>query len=236
MYSVASSGTWSTFRLDEEGQLMKEGTASNQQLRPEFVAPKYRGFAVTSITSFFVLLACIEASTNLHFTLLDLRFSVVLATQTFPLPSNLTIGPKNSFQVKLVTARQTEVVIRVSPSKVSGATSPRSTVFILPITVSRSSSIALAMGKASGAQVWPPKTKVILSQEDRARQGLLGRIEAAIKKGMPQKADAIFFTWVEGETARTGVQDKVMVDRPDSKFGRRPVHNAHQVSIREIDY
>lgn len=198
------------------------------------VTPKYHGFALTSITSSFVLFACIEGSTDLHFALWDIRFSIVLATQRFNLPPSLTTGPKTDFQVKVTVVTQTEIVVLVSPStKFDTLSSSRSAIFVFPVTIPKSSSIALAMGKVTDAPVWLRTTNAPSIREEGAQQEVLNRIQEAINNETPHNADNIFFTWVEKECAKTGVQEDTKVGRTNNidKPSWRPTHKASKVSV-----
>ncbi|GJJ07329.1 hypothetical protein Clacol_001530 [Clathrus columnatus] len=222
---LTARGTWRIFRLDERGHLMKEASSTlNLNM------PRSRGFTLTSITSSFVLIACVEGSSNLHLALWDIRYSVVLATQQFALPSNLITGLKTAPQINLVVATQTEVLVLVSPPTDSEAlSSSRSAIFVFPVNIPASSSIALAMGKALDAPVWLLNTKGPPIREEGRRQDLLNRIHDAINNGSPHEADSMFFTWVEEEIERDKAKEKAVADRPNNpaqaavnKITRRP--------------
>ncbi|KAH9179596.1 hypothetical protein EDB89DRAFT_1922170 [Lactarius sanguifluus] len=104
-------------------------------------------------SSFALICGGLVQSQDLVVLLWDLRYSVVLASHRFPIPTDLTVS-KADISLKLIPASNTQVLLLLSSRPQGKSSKSRSAVFVIPTTVPATSTIATAMGRASSSAKW----------------------------------------------------------------------------------
>ncbi|KAJ8087113.1 hypothetical protein PM082_005941 [Marasmius tenuissimus] len=209
---LSKSGSWSSYELKSmDNTLQAVPLADKLQLgNLSFLSSlKEAEVSIISLTSSHVLLAGFTGPTSnreIALLLWDLQFSVLLASRTIPIPSNIV---SDKLAITLVDAMSSSNVLLVlTPSvphperrKSSGNTSATSTVLVIPVVVPPSSSVANAMGRASAGIVWLTKDQSSEGpvQYDPGRRKVLSDMRSAMEKNRPQNANDAFFAWEKRE-------------------------------------
>lgn len=174
--------------------------------------------SLLSLGSSFVLLAGITRTPARDIVILlwDLQYSVVLSSHTLPIPSALTQADKKGLSLELVGAGTTQAILVLTPSnnplkgKSSDTTSSlRSTVLVVPFTTPLTSTIAGAMGRASGSAKWIFQDESLVSQPselDDSQISLLQTMRTTVDQNRPEGASTAFFEWVQNTRASQGKQ------------------------------
>ncbi|KAF8489106.1 hypothetical protein JB92DRAFT_3014323 [Gautieria morchelliformis] len=207
--------------------------------------------SVISVGSSFVLLAGISSDDPAELVLLlwDIQYSVVLATQRFPLPSTVGCSPKSPLILELVPVSRSQALLVLSPTiittstRTASAMASRSTVLVAPLTIPPASTISLSMGKACDTRRWlrnlHTSTQTMVSDEDGGRHRVMQSVRQALEQGRPDAAEAAFFSWVEQETSRLHRLRKVDTtsdgERRENRSDRGPVSKAHPKSQHRKD-
>jgi hypothetical protein len=168
-------------------QLSKSLTLANLSLLPGTSS-------VLASSSSHTLLAgtTTSASPELVLLLWDLQYSVVLSSYTIPLPSSLCSASQASHpQVTFVSATATQVALALSPNSSTPSKGTRSTVYIVPVSVPKTSTIANAIGRSSTAKPWIKNEDTSLSDTSSASSVLAG-MRSAIERNRPEAADNVF--------------------------------------------
>lgn len=179
--------------------------------------------SIVSVGSSHILLCGFPSGNNdLVLLLWDLRYSVVLASQTHPIPGSLGRTKKNPVEVKLVatTSQPSQAILVLSPRPASphlvngnsehsttSHTDPnaRSSVLVVPLTIPSSSKISNAMGRASASAKWIAQSSAgpdSASPHDGARAKLLRIMKTAMDQKRVDSTDEAFFNWVKQEESR----------------------------------
>lgn len=159
---------------------------------------------MVALTSSLVLLAASVTGRQqgIYLQLWDLRYGVMLASQTFHPPSLIDPIP----YIKLVAADEGQVLLTLSPSQSSRESqgSSRSAVYVVPVDQNIKSSLAMALGKFSATEEWlhPQKSKSQLATLDADMVSLVAAMQGAIRKKKPHQADEAFFSWVRKQNVR----------------------------------
>jgi hypothetical protein len=168
--------------------------------------------SILSLGSFHVLLAGISMSPTpeIVFLLWDLQYSVLLASNSLPIPSTLSYPKESSIRLSLVLANASHVLLMLTPASNSpGAksqsysSSSRSSVLVLPCTVPATSTISNAMGHVADGIRWLAKNSPLRSSPSEhgpAREKLLKTMRTAIEQNRPAAASKAFFEWEKSET------------------------------------
>jgi hypothetical protein len=142
-------------------------------------------------------------SSEISVLLWDMRYGVVLASQTIPIPSSLSPSIKAGIAISLLPADAGQVLLTLCPANVvttatSTSQSYRSTVYIIPVEPHLKSTIAGAIGKTSATSAWlAPNPKAEALPGDDSRSKLLIEMANYLRQNEPHKADEAFFTWVK---------------------------------------
>ena len=163
------------------------------------------GICLLSLGSSLVLLAAISGtpSSEISILLWDMRYGVVLASQTIQIPPSLAPSIKAGITISLLPADAGQVLLTLCPANTpttapSTSQSCRSTVYIIPVEPNLKSTIAGAIGKTSATSAWlapNPKTGTLPDDDPRAK--LLIEMANYLRRNEPHKADEAFFTWVK---------------------------------------
>ncbi|KAH8096702.1 hypothetical protein BXZ70DRAFT_331420 [Cristinia sonorae] len=228
---LSSSGSWHSFELrhsDDETVTASKSTSTNLAAFSFVPAPPstdspttQREVSIASVGSSHVLLCGFESGTNNDITILlwDLRYSVVLASQSYPIPATLGRSKKNPVEVTIVAnpSRLSQALLVLSPRSTqphpangSSESRPdpnaRSTILVVPLTVPATSKISNAIGRAAASKRWvsplPSSSDVTPDAHDGARAKLLRTMKSSIDQKRAELADEAFFNWVKQEEAR----------------------------------
>jgi hypothetical protein len=201
-----------------------------------------------SLGSSHVLLAGITQNPTREITLLlwDLQYSVLLASQTLPIPSALSQSNENTIKFNLVVANASQALLVLTPnvpsshrkSQASTSSPSRSSVLVVPFTAPATSTIANAMGRASSGAKWfaQPNTSASpapnQAKYDPARMKLLDTMRSAMGQNRPQAASVAFFEWEKREKA---ANEKVEIGGSESTKGGTSSYNGKSVSTTNND-
>ncbi|KAI9467106.1 hypothetical protein BJY52DRAFT_1236476 [Lactarius psammicola] len=220
---LQSDGQWRSFELHSmspESLLllpihspMRLSGLSFIEKSPGATASHHNAMTVSTLSlgsSFALLCGDLAQSQDIVVLLWDLRYSVVLASHRFPIPSNLTAS-KAGFSLKLIPASNTQVLLSLSSRPQGKSSKSRSAVFVIPVTVPATSTIATALGRASSSAKWLVATNggplsVSFSSD---RHDLLNKLRSTIRQNNPEAADSAFFEWLENRSGSVaGVDDE----------------------------
>ncbi|KAH9049690.1 hypothetical protein EDB84DRAFT_1260539 [Lactarius hengduanensis] len=207
---LQSDGQWRSFELhstsSESLQLLP--IPSPMRLSGLSFVEKSAG-ATTSTTvstlslgsSFALICGGLVQSQDLVVLLWDLRYSVVLASHRFPIPTDLTAS-KAGISLKLIPASNTQVLLSLSSRPQGKSSKSRSAVFVIPTTVPATSTIATAMGRASSSAKWlvAPNGGPLSVSFSPERHDFLDKLRSTIRRNDPEAADSAFFEWVENRS------------------------------------
>ena len=214
--------------------------------------PAQREVSITSVGSSHVLF-CGFPSGNDDIVLLlwDLRYSVVLASQTYPIPSSLGRSKKNPVEVKLVAdpSQPSQAVLILSPRPTaphivngdsenrtpSVDSNARSSVLVVPLSVPSSSKLSNAIGRAPVTAKWLAQHSTATdgaSPHDAGRAKLLRVIRTAMDQKRLEGVDQAFFDWVKQEEAKLP-QPAQGAPKPEVQLGFRFVQDVLAVVFRQ---
>jgi hypothetical protein len=170
---------------------------ANLSFRPDEVA-------TVALSSSHVLLAGITNSASPEITVLlwDMRYSVLLASQSMSIPTTMPYTPKQGgARLELVLATASHVALVLSPVSSTTIMKPskevKSSVYLIPFSVPSSSTIALAMGRAPATQAWTTTSSTTKPKIDKQQASVVTAMRTAMEQNRPQAADTAFFDWVE---------------------------------------
>lgn len=213
LYS-GQNGSWHLYQLESiDGKTMELNAVADplHLVALSFIeasSPPLEEVSILSCGSSLVLLAGIIKSPTREIVLLlwDLQYSVLLASQTFSLPSQSS-NDKTPIVLELVEGSASQILLLVSPSRKSLeiANALRSSILVVPVTAPPTSTIANAMGRASAGAQWLASesgtstsvadAKPDSSSFDTAQKKLLVEMQSAVEQNRPQAANATFFEW-----------------------------------------
>lgn len=215
MLSAARDGRWQTyhFRPDDDSVKIIPVAEAFSLIGLSFLSSSNRKGAVSilALSSSHVLLAGVTDTSNPDIIILlwDLKYSVILASQTLPIPSTLTQSKDISLNLSLVAASASQALLVLSsaaPGKAQ-ASSQQSSVLVVPFVAPETSTIANAIGKAADSERWikssPASPAFGRASHDPGRSKILETMKAAIEQHRPQAANEAFFGWEKGINAAT---------------------------------
>ena len=187
--------------------------------------------SLLSLTDSHVLLAAITRDPTPEIVLLlwDLQYSVLLASHSIPIPSNLSYSKDTGIQLDLAATTSSHALLVLSqhPSSSRGkiadtmtsttTTSPRSSVLVVPLVVPATSTIANAMGRANDGLKWlAPSSKLLANSSspdddgdnEAGREKLLHTMRTALEQNNGKMASDEFFKWERDEFARLKATDQ----------------------------
>ncbi|KAI1796095.1 hypothetical protein LXA43DRAFT_652845 [Ganoderma leucocontextum] len=196
---------------------------------------------LAALTSSHVLLSAVTSGSPLEIVTLlwDLRYGVLLAQQSIPVPSTLPRPKKHGAVLRLqvspspasspgstktsMLSLNAVLVLHPSPEREHqtepGSVPARSTVLVIPVTVSLTSTIAAAMGKANAGARWvstKPGGPIAQGQGQTTRVGpelsagarkALREIKAALDgsaNGSTAAVETVFFEYVKQQSKGKG--------------------------------
>ncbi len=217
-YDSESDGQWRSFELHSispESLLLRPISSPTRlsglsfiEKSPGRAASHHSAMTVSTLSlgsSFAVLCGSLPQSQDLVLLLWDLRYSVVLASHRFPIPTNLTAS-KASISLKLIPASNSQVLLSLfSTPQGKKSSRARSVVFVIPTIVPDTSTIATAMGRASSSGKWLVEpnggpSNVSFSSD---RHDLLNKLRTTIRQGDHETADSEFFKWLDNHSGST---------------------------------
>ena len=214
-----TDGTWHSYQLSTSPS---SGDQQLPQLSPPFQltglsfisSPTLKqSISLLALTSSHVLLSGVSPTSQSEIILLlwDLQYSILLTSQTLPIPSLLASNPlhlrlvpastRSSKEAQNQTLLQDHALLLLSPSrKIADKMQSTSSVIVVPYAIPHTSTIAAAMGKAALSKQWVRNTPTTQTQPaDLARTKLLGTMRAAMEAGRAQAAAVAFFAWEKSE-------------------------------------
>ncbi|KIP07738.1 hypothetical protein PHLGIDRAFT_127500 [Phlebiopsis gigantea 11061_1 CR5-6] len=191
--------------------------------------------AVLSLGSSHVLLAGVTSPPSSEVVLLlwDLQYSVLLASRTLPIPATISRSKKQGLWLQLSGSSRSQQALLVLSSipasmllngdlgshAASDDSTQRSAVFVVPMTVPPSSSVANALGRASAGEKWLASAASAGTQASAVDFGLnasqtklLKQMKTAMEQKRPEAADDVFFAWVsqhEGNRSKSRLNAKL---------------------------
>ncbi|KAL0070179.1 hypothetical protein AAF712_002669 [Marasmius tenuissimus] len=216
---TAKSGSWSSYELKSmDNTLQAVPLADKLQLgNLSFLSSlKEAEVSIISLTSSHVLLAGFTGPTSnreIALLLWDLQFSVLLASRTIPIPSNVV---SDKLAITLVDAMSSSNVLLVLTPSVSHPERRKSSgQYLRYLSLF---SVANAMGRASAGIVWLTKDQSSEGpvQYDPGRRKVLSDMRSAMEKNRPQNANDAFFTWEKHEL----VEDAKKPAENDATLGK----------------
>ncbi|KAH9077077.1 hypothetical protein EDB83DRAFT_2348082 [Lactarius deliciosus] len=207
---LQSDGQWKSFELDSTSPDSLQLLPIPSPMRLSGLSFIEKSAGVTTSTtvstlslgsSFALICGGLVQSQDLVVLLWDLRYSVVLASHRFPIPTDLTAS-KTGISLKLIPASNTQVLLSLSSGPQGKSSKSRSAIFVIPTTVPATSTIATAMGCASSSAKWlvAPNggpSSVSFSPE---RHDFLNKLRSTIRQNDSEAADSAFFEWVENRS------------------------------------
>lgn len=197
-----------------------------------------RAVSILSLSTSLVLLCgCVAHSQDLVLLLWDLRYSVVLASHLFSIPTKISTS-KGDLSLELIPASNAQALLWVSSGPLEKAQKICSAVLVVPVTAPATSTIANAMGRASSSAKWLAKSDVhphgdspILTF-DPVRRDLLDKLKAAIQQNDPKAADTAFFEWLENHSCSVSALGTQSAKQVDPLFGREFIREILSVSLQ----
>lgn len=160
--------------------------------------------SLVGVGSSHVLLAALTKSATPEIVILlwDVRYSVVLASQTTTIPSSLHHSKDNPLHMEFVRATAAQYLLLLSPANTAASAEKgtRSSILVVPATAPAKSTIANAMGRASLTAKWLVKDSTTLSKsrqsdEEKSQHKLLDTMRKSVEKNTPTTASTAFFEW-----------------------------------------
>lgn len=202
---------------------------------------KKGGASLLSLGSSFVLLASLSSSKEIALLLWDIQYGVLLHSHTLPIPSALEKDSR-PLSISLVQGNKTQAILVLSP-KASIESTPqiKASVFVVPYSVPKSSTIAGVLGQAGKANPWlaPQKLPVStlsnnLSEKDvKQKEELLERLGMLFKEGNVVEAEALFFGWMGPKDRREKPRNKA-VPPPATASTMVEESEAPKTAIQEV--
>ncbi|KAE9407182.1 hypothetical protein BT96DRAFT_874785 [Gymnopus androsaceus JB14] len=225
---LLKNGTWSPFELKATDDSLYLNLLDTIRLSSlSFITSSSAESSVVSLGSSHALLGGLTGPAfNREIVLLlwDLSFSVLLASRTLPLPSNIS-GDKVSLTLVDALSSST-VLLLLSPasserrkSQSHSAATNSSGVWAVPINVPPTSSIANAIGRAAAATPWlAVNGDSATTPHDTERTKVLNEMRSAMDRNQPQNANTAFFEWekrqVKEEDSASPSKDKNQESSP----------------------
>ncbi|KAG6897610.1 hypothetical protein C0992_013050 [Termitomyces sp. T32_za158] len=166
--------------------------------------------SLLSLGSSHVLLSALTDTPAPEIVLLlwDLQYSVLLASQSLPIPSTLSQAKDVTLKLKLVPASSSQALLVLSTHTADARPKPegtpsRSSVLVVPFMCPETSTIANALGQASSGAKWMAQaasSSLAAPSHDPSRTKVLSTMRTAMAKNLPQAANVAFFEWEKRES------------------------------------
>lgn len=195
-------------------------------------APASQTVSILAIRSSFVLLAGLSQGSNpeIIFLLWDLRFSVLLASHSFDIPSSLGHSKTTAFNITLSNAASSQVLLVLSPhfDDSTGWVPSSSSIFIVPFTAPASSTIANAIGKLTENSWAAPAPKSV--DQNSTQKQLLRSMKQSLEKNDPQAANKAFTEWFEREKQALSTKELIV----HNQKGKQVSYGSAEVSCTDF--
>lgn len=223
---IAQDGCWISFQVE----LKHDGISVYSVAQPlrlkslTFIGKTIEASSVggevslVALNTSLVLLTAITPSPTRNIVLLvwDLQYSVLLASHVLPIPSTLSQLPKLSMHLRLVAATTPQALLILSPRAADAQTkssSARSSIFVVPLTVPKTSTIGNAMGRAPAGAQWLVQPDATADDAlEPARAKVVAAVRSAIAGNNPAAAEKAFFEWEQSErqaSSSAGAEEEV---------------------------
>ncbi|RDB20161.1 hypothetical protein Hypma_012958 [Hypsizygus marmoreus] len=216
MSLITHDGTWHSYLLESADTNDIQASVISEPFRLKGIslskAQNSAEVSLLSLGSSHVLLSALTNSPTPEIVLLlwDLQYSVLLASQTLPVPSTLSQSKDVTIKMTLVPATSSQALFVLSSqtsssTRKSQAPPSRSSILVVPFSCPETSTIANAMGQVSASARWmEPVTSdsapLPVPSDDPARTKMLATMQAAMEKNLPQAANVAFFEWEKRES------------------------------------
>ncbi|KAG6900424.1 hypothetical protein C0993_010812 [Termitomyces sp. T159_Od127] len=215
MSILTRDGTWYSYRLEPKDDNSIEAISISESFRLtglSFISKVSSSEQVSllSLGSSHVLLSALTDGTAPEIVLLlwDLQYSVLLASQSLPIPSTLSQAKDVIVKLKLAPASSSQALLVLSAhtadaKRKSEGAPLRSSVLVVPFTCPETSTIANALGQASSGARWMAQaasSSLTAPSHDPSRTKVLSAMRTAMEKNLPQAANASFFEWEKRES------------------------------------
>lgn len=229
-FSLARDGSWHSFQLesrDGDSVILSSAAETFRLTGLSFISSMQTNedISLLSLGSSHVLLAAVSKSPTAEIVLLlwDLQYSVLLASNTLPIPSSLAQSKDVTIKLTLIQTSSSQAILLLSPSssshsRKSQTSASRSSVLVVPFTVPAISTIANAMGRGFVGAKWielvasSSSTSLSPPAHDVARNKVLATMTTAMQQNLPQAANVAFFEWEKREKAAATKSSDVAVD------------------------
>lgn len=194
---ITSRGAWKSFQFSVSEPSTLHAIPLTEPLQLHAFKKRRPGISVVSLSSSLVLLATtVEGQNNISLQLWDLRYGVLLASQTMASPVADALP-----HLHLILGDEGQTLLSLSPSQPPSKSqgTARSTVHVIPFDQTLKSNLAAALGKSSATEEWlvPLKSDPLISVLNEDQRKLVSALRTTISKRAPQRADHEFFTWVQ---------------------------------------
>ncbi|KAF7305181.1 hypothetical protein MKEN_01233300 [Mycena kentingensis (nom. inval.)] len=189
---LTKDGSWTSFQLESS----PEGIAVYEPVQPlRLKSLSTDEASVVALNTSLVLLAAVtSASRSIVLLLWDLQYSVLIASHTFTIPSTLSALPKLSVTLGITSsANSPQALLVIAPPTTNAAPpkSARSSIFSVPLTFPKSSSLGNAIGRADAGRQWLE----LDAPEETSQNKVLTSVKKALGKKDPTAAEEAFFAW-----------------------------------------
>lgn len=234
--AVASPGSLSLRPISSPLRLA--GLSFNETTSEAVLHRSSRPVSILSLgSSLVVLCSGISQSQDLVLLLWDLRYSVVLASHRFSIPTKLSTL-KGNVSLGLIPASNTLALLSISSVLVNKSPKTSSAILAVPVTVPATSTIANAMGRASSSAQWLAKSETLSNGHvphvpfDSDRRDLLDKLKAVLRQNNPEAADSAFFEWLEKRSRSSTTVDMQHVELGDLLFGHEFVREILDIVLQ----
>ncbi|KAJ7632117.1 hypothetical protein FB45DRAFT_1057259 [Roridomyces roridus] len=242
---LVRDGSWYSYHIDSKNDTISVYPAA-QPLRLKSLSfvgsdvPSGGETCTLALNTSHVLLAAISSPTrNIVLLLWDLQYSVLLASHILPIPSALSHLPKLSISLRPAVSTSLQALLILTPPVVSqDKSATRSSVFVVPLTVPPTATIANAMGRAAAGAQWlvQPSTDDTL---DPARAAVLAAVQTAMSNKKTKTAEQAFFDWDQknekpGVLGHSFVRDLLSALLPPSSSAYSSVLVRHLIERRVV--
>ncbi len=231
---TVSNGQWSSHQLDSA-----HDTGFFTSIYPEQISLSLSCFKPSSLVNTLrsqvsllplgysrILLSTITPSnpSDIQLLLWDLRYSVVLASASCPVPPSIAMVPPSKIEIRLSMMPSDQFALTLSPNNAEIHRSTRCVAMVASLSTIPPSTIAVAMRCMDETKKWisRPGDPDITDATEKGRRELMEGIRLNLKDGDTEAANKKFFDWVESKESKTDADYKeirfaVIKSRGDGK-------------------
>ncbi|KAF7294700.1 hypothetical protein MIND_01007200 [Mycena indigotica] len=211
---ITKDGSWNSFQLEQTSDAIGVYEAA-QPIRLKSLSfignEDDQEICLVALNTSLVFLAAIASSSRTIVLLIwDLQYSVLLASQSFAIPSTLSGLTSISIAIQLTKSTSPQALLIVSPPLSDSAPpkSTRSSIFAVPLTFPKSSTLSNAMGRASMDNQWLEVPK----SEETPQTKIVQQIQQAFAKKDSVKAETAFFAWANEKESDSAFGHSLLSD------------------------